>query len=152
MSLFTRALMNMNTCLGQGGAFTPLKQHRALKKKKKSECVSSGEHLLCLVSFPAAAPRCLPRPGLRGRSVSDPARAAALPTQHLSCPRACHPGCPAVPGVAGSALPRGDGLPHPSPLPSPFRWDFTRSPSEGFGLQLFFLHASGSAEKVAANG
>lgn len=58
-------------------------------------------------------------------------------------PAASHPECPAVPGVPGSALPAGVGF------AAGGGW---AAGSPAPRLRLFFLHASGSAEKVVANG
>lgn len=126
LSLFTRALMNMNTQLGQRGASPPLQQRGALSNISK--CVSCGGNPLSPGFFPALPTAARSRPRRRG--------CGALP----SAPGARRSSRPAAPRCPRSRL----RAPGPRLLALP--------PRRGPALQLFFLHASGSAEKLVANG
>lgn len=108
--------MNMNTSLGQGGASPPLKQHRTLKKKKKIRVRFLRGAPFVPRFFPRSGSALLQRPHWQKRGGRRSAVSASA--EPGTCARAFPaflPGCPVVPGVAGSALPEGVGLDPPSP-------------------------------------
>lgn len=117
--------MNMNTRLGQGGASSPLKQHKASKKEKIPSAFTPGTTFCAAFLFPKRH-RVAFRARTRG---SGTAVGAARPLgigpgpgagsggahpRHL--PRASpasHPSALALPGVTGSEQPAGAGFAPP---------------------------------------
>lgn len=146
--------MNMNTSLGQGGASPPLKQHRTLKKKKNPGAFPPGG-TFCAAFLSPQRLRAPPAPALAEAGRPSERRQRQCRARHL------RPGLPRLPPRMPRCPRRGwlrtacGGWFGP-PLPMEgWWWWFARSPwspSPGFSLRLFFLHTSGSAEKVVANG